>query len=51
MVWVNLNTKVCHKASDRYYGKTKHGQWMTEQQAIAAGYRVSKSEAKKAGTN
>ena len=50
MVWVNLDTKVYHKAGDRYYGKTKHGQWMTEQQALAGGYRASKSEMKKAGT-
>jgi DNA uptake protein ComE-like DNA-binding protein len=51
MVWVNLDTKVYHKAGDRYYGKTKHGQWMTEQQAIAAGYRAAKTETKKEGTD
>jgi len=49
MVWANIDTKVYHKAGDRYYGKTKHGQWMTEQQAIAAGYRAAKTETK-AGT-
>jgi competence protein ComEA len=47
MVWANVDTKVYHKAGDRYYGKTKHGQWMTEQQAIAAGYRAAKTEEKK----
>jgi DNA uptake protein ComE-like DNA-binding protein len=50
MVWANVDTKVYHKAGDRYYGKTKHGQWMTEQQAIAAGYRAAKTEEKKTGT-
>jgi DNA uptake protein ComE-like DNA-binding protein len=50
MVWANLDSKVYHKAGDRYYGKTKHGQWMTEQQAIAAGYRAAKTESKKTGT-
>ncbi len=46
MVWANTESKVYHKAGDRYYGKTKHGQWMTEQQAIAAGYRAAKTETK-----
>jgi DNA uptake protein ComE-like DNA-binding protein len=51
MVWANIDTKVYHKSGDRYYGKTKHGQWMTEQQAIAAGYRAAKSETKNEGTD
>lgn len=41
-VWVNLDTKIYHKQGDRWYGKTKHGQYMSEQDAIAAGYRASK---------
>jgi DNA uptake protein ComE-like DNA-binding protein len=47
MVWVNLDTKVYHRQGDRYYGTTKHGKWMTEADAIAAGYRASKTEPKK----
>jgi DNA uptake protein ComE-like DNA-binding protein len=45
MVWVNLESKVFHRQGDPWYGKTKKGQFMTEQAALAAGYR----EAKKGG--
>ena len=43
MVWVNTETKVYHAAGDRWYGKTKHGKWMTEADAVAAGYRKAKT--------
>ena len=46
MVWVNLSTKVYHKEGDRYYGNTKNGKWMTEEDAIKAGYREAKPPAK-----
>jgi hypothetical protein len=42
MVWVNTATKVYHREGDRYYGKTKHGKYMTESEAIQAGYRAAK---------
>ncbi len=45
MVWVNLETKVFHREGDRWYGNTKRGKYMTEADALAAGYR----EAKKGG--
>jgi len=43
MVWVNTDTKVFHRAGDRWYGHTKKGQYMTEADALAAGYRESRA--------
>jgi hypothetical protein len=47
MVWVNLSTKVYHKEGDRYYGNTKNGKFMTEADAIKAGYREAKTGGEK----
>jgi hypothetical protein len=42
MVWANENTEVYYK-DDAQYGKTKHGKFMTEADAQAAGYRMAKA--------
>jgi hypothetical protein len=48
MVWVNTSSKIYHYEGDRWYGKTKEGKFMTEADAIKAGYRASKEGAPKA---
>jgi DNA uptake protein ComE-like DNA-binding protein len=44
MVWVNLDSKIFHREGDRWYGKTKNGKYMSEADAVKAGYRVSKEK-------
>ena len=46
MVWVNTETKVYHQEGDRWYGRTKHGKYMSESEAMTAGFRASKSKEK-----
>lgn len=42
MVWVNSDSKIFHKSGSKWYGKTKKGEYMTESEAIKAGYREAK---------
>lgn len=46
MVWVNPDSKVYHKEGSRWYGKTKRGSYMTEAEAVKAGFRAPKQGGK-----
>ena len=51
MVWVNLDSKRYHKETSAWYGKTKNGKYMSEADAIKAGYRAANMRTKRADRN
>ena len=44
LVWVNPETHVYHKEGSKWYGRTKHGKYESEQDAIKEGNHAAKNE-------
>jgi hypothetical protein len=40
-VWANTETGIYHREGSRFYGTTRKGKYMTEQDAIQAGYKTA----------
>jgi hypothetical protein len=43
VVWLNTNSGIYHYKGERWYGRTKHGAYVCEKEAIAAGDRASEN--------
>ena len=44
MVWVNSETHVFHREGSKWYGRTKHGKYMSEADALKEGNKAAKGE-------
>jgi hypothetical protein len=43
VVWLNMPTGIYHYKGERWYGRTRHGAYVCEKEAIAAGDRATEN--------
>lgn len=43
VVWLNIPSGIYHYKGERWYGRTKHGAFVCEKEAIAAGDRATEN--------
>jgi hypothetical protein len=43
VVWLNIPTMIWHYKGERWYGRTKHGAYVCEKEAAAAGARATRN--------
>ncbi len=43
VVWLNVPSGIYHYKGERWYGRTKHGAYVCQKEAIAAGDRASEN--------
>jgi hypothetical protein len=43
VVWLNIPSGIYHYKGERWYGRTKHGAYVCEKEAIAAGDRATEN--------
>jgi len=46
LVWVNTSSHVYHMEGSRWYGKTRHGKYMSEEDAISEGDHAAPGKSK-----
>jgi hypothetical protein len=43
VVWLNVPSGIYHYRGERWYGRTRHGAYVCEKEAVAAGDRASRN--------